>query len=109
VRSALDQALVTGMSLGVSAALTGLAAGERRFAAAVGGLAERGLPGHERLYRPLGHLVALSALGGALYGLMRRVDHRIERGAEQIEAAFEDRRPPGRSAAARAAAWPGRR
>jgi hypothetical protein len=63
-RSALDQALVTGMSLGVSAALTGLAAGERRFAAAI----------------------------GALYGLLRRVDHRIEQAAEQIEAAFED--PP---------------
>ena len=80
------------MSLGVSAGLAWLAAGERRFAAAVGGLAERGLPGHERLYRPLGHLVALSALGGALYQLMRRADHRIERGAEQIEEAFDE--PP---------------
>jgi uncharacterized membrane protein len=77
------------MSLGVTAGLTGLAAGERLFAAAVGGMAERGLPGHERLYRPLGHLAALSVLGGALYGLVRRVDHRIEQGAEQIEAAFD--------------------
>jgi uncharacterized membrane protein len=76
------------MSLGVTAGLSGLAAGERLFAAAVGGLAERSLPGHERLYRPLGHLAALSVLGGGLYGLMRRVDHRIERGAEQIEAAY---------------------
>jgi uncharacterized membrane protein len=78
------------MSLGVTAGLTGLAAGERLFAAGVGGLVERGLPGHERLYRPLGHLASLSVLGGALYGLVRRVDHRIERGAEQIEAAFDD-------------------
>jgi len=77
------------MSLGVTGALTGLAAGERLFAAAVGGMAERGLPGHERMYRPLGHLAALSVLGGALYGLVRRVDHRIEQGAEQIEAAFD--------------------
>jgi uncharacterized membrane protein len=77
------------MSLGVTAALTGLAAGERLFAAGVGGLAERGLPGHERMYRPLGHLAALSALGGGLYGLMRRVDRRIERGAEEIEHAFD--------------------
>jgi hypothetical protein len=76
------------MSLGVTAGLSGLAAGERLFAAAVGGLAERSLPGHERLYRPLGHLAALSVLGGGLYGLMRRVDHRIERGAEQIEVAY---------------------
>ena len=76
------------MSLGVTAGLTGLAAGERLFAAAVGSTLQRGLPGHERLYRPLGHLAALSALGGALYGLMRRVDHRIERGAGEIEAAY---------------------
>jgi uncharacterized membrane protein len=80
------------MSLGVTAGLTGLAASERLFAAAVGGLAERGLPGHERLYRPLGHLAALSVLGGGLYGLIRRVDRRIERGAEGIEEAYDD--PP---------------
>jgi uncharacterized membrane protein len=78
------------MSLGVTAGLTGLAAGERLFAAAVGGAAQRVLPGHERLYRPLGHLAALSILGGGLYGMMRRVDHKIERGAEAIEAAFDD-------------------
>jgi hypothetical protein len=76
------------MSLGVTAALSGLAAGERLFAATVGRGLERALPGHERLYRPLGHLAALSVLGGGLYGLMRRVDHRIERGAEAIEAAY---------------------
>jgi hypothetical protein len=52
------------MSLGVTAGLTGLAAGERVFAATVSGTLQRGLPGHERLYRPLGHLAALSALGG---------------------------------------------
>jgi uncharacterized membrane protein len=76
------------MSLGVTAGLTGLAAGERLFATAVGGVAERVLPGHERLYRPLGHLAALSAIGGALYGMLRRVDRKIERGAEQVEAAY---------------------
>jgi uncharacterized membrane protein len=76
------------MSLGVTAGLTGLAAGERLFAATVGGGLERTLPGHERLYRPLGHLAALSLLGGGLYGMMRRIDRRIERGAEQIEVAY---------------------
>jgi uncharacterized membrane protein len=76
------------MSLGVTAGLTGLAAGERLFAAGVGGAVERVLPGHERLYRPLGHLAALSVIGGGLYELMRRVDRRIERGAEEIEAAY---------------------
>ena len=80
------------MSLGVTAGLTGLAAGERLLAESVGTVLERGLPGHERLYRPLGHLAAVSVLGGALYRLVRRVDHKIERGAEQIEAAFDD--PP---------------
>jgi uncharacterized membrane protein len=78
------------MSLGVTAGLTGLAASERLFAAALGSVLERGLPGHERLYRPLGHLAALSVIGGALYQLVRRVDHKIERGAEQIEEAFDE-------------------
>jgi uncharacterized membrane protein len=77
------------MSAGVTAGLQGLAAGERLFAATVSGALERGLPGHERLWRPLGHLAALSALGGALYGLIRRVDHRIERGAEHVEQAYD--------------------
>jgi uncharacterized membrane protein len=77
------------MSLGVTAGLTGLAAGERVFAAGVGRGAERVLPGHERVYRPLGHLAALSVMGGALYGMVRRVDRKIERGAEAIEAAFD--------------------
>ena len=96
------------MSLGVSAGLAGLAAGERLFAAAVGGLAERGLPGHERLYRPLGHLVALSALGGALYQLMRRADHRIERGPSRSRRPSTSR-PPARWSAAAPGAWsPGR-
>jgi uncharacterized membrane protein len=80
------------MSLGVTTGLTGLAAGERLFATGVGRLAERVLPGHERLYRPLGHLGALGVIGYGLYGLMRRVDHRLERGAETIEAAYD--RPP---------------
>src|SRR4029450_3048298 len=61
---------------------------ERLFAEAVGSVLERGLPGHERVYRPLGHAAALSVLGGVLYELLRRGDHRIERGAEQIEEPF---------------------
>jgi uncharacterized membrane protein len=80
------------MSVGVTAGLMGMAAGERRFAAGVGGLLERALPGRERLYRPVGHLAALSVVGGAVYQLLRRVDRRIERGAEQIEVAYDE--PP---------------
>jgi hypothetical protein len=80
------------MSVGVTAGLMGLAAGERQFAAGVGGLLERALPGRERLYRPVGHLAALSLLGGAVYELLRRVDRRVERGAEQVEAAYD--KPP---------------
>ena len=78
-----------GMCLGVTAALTGLAAGERLFATGVGAGLERVLPGHERLYRPVGHLAALSVLGGSLYQLMRRVDRKIEHGAETVETAFD--------------------
>jgi hypothetical protein len=63
----------------------------------VGGGLERGRPGHERLYRPLGHLAALSLLGAGMYGLMRRVDRRIERGAEEVETAYDA--PPTRDPA----------
>jgi uncharacterized membrane protein len=76
------------MSLGVTVGLTGLAIGERVLATAVGTGLERTLPGHERLYRPVGHLAVLSVLAGSLYELMRRVDRRIEEGAEAIEAAY---------------------
>ena len=80
------------MSLGVTAGLIGLAAGERLLATAVGTGLERTLPGHERLYRPFGHLAVLSVLAGALYQLMRRVDRRIEQGAEAVESAYPN--PP---------------
>jgi uncharacterized membrane protein len=44
---------------------------------------------HERLFRPVGHMAALSVIAGGIYALLRRVDHRIERGAEGIEEGFD--------------------
>jgi hypothetical protein len=79
------------MSLGVTARLTGLAAGERLFATGVGRVAERALPGHERLYRPLGHLAACRSWAAPCTGWSPgRPQDRA--GAEQVEAAFDD--PP---------------
>jgi uncharacterized membrane protein len=78
-----------GMSLGVTAGLMGLAAGERLFASGISRVLESRLPGSERLYRPLGHVAALSVLGGGLSRLLRRVNTRIEQSAERIEEAYE--------------------
>jgi uncharacterized membrane protein len=45
--------------------------------------------GSERQFRPAGHIAALSVMGVGLYELIRRVDHRIEQGAERIEGGFD--------------------
>ncbi|HET9558186.1 MAG TPA: hypothetical protein VFS70_13680, partial [Actinomycetota bacterium] len=97
------------MSLGVTAALTGLAAGERLFAQAVGSVLERGLPGHERVYRPLGHVAALSVLGGVLYELLAGSTTGSSGGPSRSRRPSTRRPPPSSSAAARGAGWPGRR
>jgi uncharacterized membrane protein len=76
------------MSLGVSAGLSAMAAGERVFATAVSRMLARALSGSERLYRPVGHAAALSVAGMAICEMIRRADHRAERMDEAIEGAF---------------------
>lgn len=83
------------MGLGVTAALNIAAVGERLFAAGVSLAFSAALPKHERLYRPIGHIAALSVIGGGIYALVRRVDRRIEHGAESIEGGFDT--PPASS------------
>ncbi len=77
------------MSLGVTAGLSAVAAGEHLFASGVSRVLGRVLPGSERLYRPVGHAAALAVIGGGIYQLLRRTDRRIEQGAERVEAAYD--------------------
>jgi uncharacterized membrane protein len=79
-----------GMGAGVAVGLTLAATGERLFATGVSKMLSRVLSGSERLYRPVGHVAALSVIGAGLYELIRRVDHKLEHGAERVEEAFED-------------------
>jgi uncharacterized membrane protein len=84
------------MGIGVTLGLNAAAAGERVFASGVSRVLARALGGSERLFRPAGHAVALSAIGVAIFELLRRVERKIEHGAETIEKAFTD--PPTSSA-----------
>jgi uncharacterized membrane protein len=84
------------MGLGVTLGLNAAAAGERLFASSVSRVLARLLGGSERVFRPVGHAAALSVIGMAIYELLRRVERKIEHGAETIEQAFND--PPTSSA-----------
>lgn len=76
------------MGIGVGLALTVMASGERLVATGVSKVLARAVAGSERLFRPVGHAVALSIVGVALYELIRRADRKIEAGAETLEDAF---------------------
>ncbi|HEY1332035.1 MAG TPA: alpha/beta-hydrolase family protein [Actinomycetota bacterium] len=77
-----------GMGVGVAVGLNLAATGERWFATGVGRVLSKALAGPERQYRPVGHAVALTAIGAGLYELIRRFDRKIEHAAETIEEAF---------------------
>ncbi len=74
--------------VGVSAALSGIAAAERTLARTVGRLLARRLPGGEHLWRGIGHLVAFGALGGVVKVGMHRAATRVETGERRLEPAF---------------------
>ncbi len=74
---------------GVTAVLGGLARLERGFASGVGHVLGALLPGHHRVWRPVGHAAALAAMAGVVVEGMRRVDHQIEVKATRVEPAFD--------------------
>jgi uncharacterized membrane protein len=84
------------MGLGVTVALNAAAVGERVFATGIGRVLAKIVGGSERLFRPAGHVAALSVIGIGIYELLRRVERKIEHGAETIEEAFTT--PPTTSA-----------
>lgn len=84
------RALAMGSGIGVGA--LGLVIGNRALSRVLGRVLDRYLPGDERLWRPLAHVMLLGALGAAVYSQWYRTMHKIEAGTGKIEMAFED--PP---------------
>jgi uncharacterized membrane protein len=84
------RALTIGSGIGLG--LTGLIVGNNMLSGFLGRLLGRTLPGDDRLWRPMGHLVSLGALAAALYYQWYRITTRIEQGTTTLEAAFES--PP---------------
>lgn len=79
----------TVMSVGVSAALTAITAGERGFAGLVGKTLSRFLPGSARLWKPVGHAVSLGALASLVYFAMHKANADVEKGERAMEPAFD--------------------
>ena len=78
-----------GLGLGAAAALTGIGILEHRVADAVGAAVARALPGDEAVWRPVGHLATLAALGFAAKQMLERTLGKIEHGETAFEAAFD--------------------
>lgn len=78
-----------GLGLGTAAALTGIGMVEHRVADAVGAAVARVMPGNEALWRPVGHLATLAALGFGAKQMVERTLGKIEHGETSFEAAFD--------------------
>jgi uncharacterized membrane protein len=78
-----------GLAAGVAGATSALGLGERVFADAVARGASKVLPVREQILRPLGHAVALAAIGGGIRVLVHKVLSGIEHKEESVEAAFD--------------------
>jgi uncharacterized membrane protein len=73
----------------VAASLTGIAAGERGMARVLSTRISRVLPGRERGWRNVGHLIALTALAGSVVAAQKRVYAKIDAAAGTYEPGRE--------------------
>ncbi len=80
------------MGAGIALGLAGMSLGNRAVSRVIGRTLDNVLPGDERLWRPMAHLLNFAVLGAALYGLWYKTSHQIEAGTGKIEAAFDN--PP---------------
>ncbi len=82
-----------GKSLAMSIAVAGLtgaiSAGERKLADRIARAAARVLPGNEALWRPLGHVASLAALGAGTRFAMQHGFGMIESREEAVEPSFD--------------------
>jgi uncharacterized membrane protein len=81
-----------GMGAGIGVGLLALLTASRASSRLLGRTLDRVLPGDERLWGPLGHVLSLGVLLGALYAQWYRISHKIEEGTSKIEGAST--RPP---------------
>ena len=75
---------------GVVLSITGLAAAESWVARQLGSVGSRVLPGSEDIWRRIGHLVALGAVGVGTHALWDRAMRRIEAGTSAEEEVLDD-------------------
>jgi uncharacterized membrane protein len=78
-----------GLGVGVAAGVSTLALGERLFADAVARALARVVPISEEVLRPMGHAVALAALGSGTRFLIEHAFGGIEHKETSVEAAFD--------------------
>jgi uncharacterized membrane protein len=88
-RPRVSAAKALGIGAGVGTFVAALATVERWLASVASRSLGSVLPGDAALWRPAGHLWALSALGIPFYALLRRSYGRIEAGAERIEPGYD--------------------
>ena len=82
----------TGIALGVGTGLIALQAGERVIARGVSRSISKVAPSYDVVSNPIGHLVSLALLGGALTAGYEYAVRRVEHGGAAIEPAYEE--PP---------------
>ncbi|MBU6245610.1 MAG: alpha/beta-hydrolase family protein [Actinomycetales bacterium] len=80
------------ISIGVGAGVLGLQAGERAVAGAVARAISKVAPSYDAVSNPVGHLVSLGLLGGALFAGYEYAVRRVEQGGAAIEPAYQE--PP---------------
>jgi uncharacterized membrane protein len=77
------------MSVAVAGVTATISAGERKLADRIARAASRVLPGNESLWRPLGHVASLAALGAGTRFAMQRGFGMIESREEAVEPSFD--------------------
>ena len=88
----VSTAKATGIAFGVGAGVLALQAGERAIAHGVSRGISRVAPSYDVVSNPVGHLVSLALLGGALTAGYEYAVRRVEQGSAAIEPAYDE--PP---------------
>lgn len=78
-----------GIAVGVGAGVIGLQAGERLIARGVSVAVSRIAPSYDVVANPIGHVVALTLLGGGMYGGYEYAVRRVEQGGAAVEPAYD--------------------
>lgn len=82
----------SGIAVGVGAGLIALQAGERSIAHGVSKVITKVAPTYDVVSNPVGHIVSLAVLGGALTAGYEYAVRRVEQGGAAIEPAYDE--PP---------------